>query len=171
MYQGGYLEIRDVIATDAKQIAQIYNHYIQSTFISFEEESVSSQEMSARIEHVQRQNYPWIVALHDDEVIGYAYANTWKPRSAYRYTVEVSVYLSHQKAGKGLGTQLYRQLLERLKANRYENAIGSIALPNHASVRLHERLGFSKVGEFVGIGYKFGEKRTVGYWQLDLQSL
>ncbi|WP_239502647.1 GNAT family N-acetyltransferase [Vibrio astriarenae] len=101
-------------------------------------------------------------------VVGYAYASTWKARSAYRYTVESSVYISHDYLRNGLGSTLYGSLLERLKQEQYCNVIGSIALPNDPSVRVHERLGFTKVGEFSDIGLKFGEKRSVGYWQLRL---
>lgn len=162
------MNIRDVELTDSKVISEIYNHYIKSTFISFEEEAISEIEMAKRINGTRGNGLPWLVMEIDDVVVGYAYASAWKARSAYRYTVESSVYLSHEYVEKGLGSMLYGSLLERLKLEQYCNVIGSIALPNASSIRLHERLGFKKVGEFAGIGLKFGEKRSVGYWQLEL---
>ncbi|MGL6313302.1 GNAT family N-acetyltransferase [Vibrio sp. WXL103] len=162
------MRIRDVELTDSKILSEIYNHYIESTFISFEEEVISEIEMAKRINVTRSNGLPWLVVEVDGAVVGYAYAGVWKARSAYRYTVESSVYISHEYLKNGLGSTLYGSLLERLKHEQYGNVIGSIALPNDPSIRLHERLGFTKVGEFADIGLKFGEKRSVGYWQLKL---
>ncbi|USD67307.1 GNAT family N-acetyltransferase [Vibrio sp. SCSIO 43136] len=162
------MNIREANLSDSAAIADIYNYYVESTFISFEEEIVASSEMAKRVEQVVAAGYPWLVMEIDGEVVGYAYASTWKARSAYRFTVEPSVYVSHRHTGKGLGIALYTALFERLKQDNFTNVIGVIALPNPASIRLHERLGFKKVGEFANIGVKFGEKRSVGYWQLEL---
>jgi phosphinothricin acetyltransferase len=160
--------IREVRDADAPYIAEIYNHYIVSSAISFEEQPVSGAEIKRRIDQVLDSGFPWLVAIENDTLVGYAYANHWKMRSAYRFTVESSVYLSHQLTGKGRGKALYLELLAQLRARAFANVIGVIALPNRASIHLHESLGFIKVGEFPNIGVKFGEKRSVGYWLLEL---
>lgn len=160
--------IREVRPEDAPYITEIYNHYIVSSAISFEEQPVTGDEIQQRIDQVLNAGFPWLVVMENETLVGYAYTNHWKTRSAYRFTVESSVYLSPHHTGKGLGKMLYLELFSRLRASSFANVIGVIALPNSASIRLHESLGFKKVGEFPNIGVKFGEKRSVGYWQLEL---
>jgi phosphinothricin acetyltransferase len=160
--------IREAHTSDAEQIAEIYNYYIASTAISFEEAAVSVQEIARRIETTTTSGLPWIVALKEDQILGYAYASQWKARSAYRYSVESSVYLDHDATGNGVGRALYRELITQLRTRGFATVIGGIALPNPASIGLHESVGFKKVGEFTNVGIKFGEKRSVGYWQLEL---
>jgi L-amino acid N-acyltransferase YncA len=162
------LNLRDASAADAAAIASIYNHFIADTAITFEEESVSAAEMAARIADVQNTGLPWLVAVDGDTVLGYAYATKWRVRHAYRFSVESTVYLDHQQSGRGLGTALYRLLLARLKGGGYHLVIGGIALPNAASVALHEKLGFEKLAQFGEVGFKFGRWIDVGYWQLKL---
>lgn len=164
------MEIREVKDTDSAQIVEIYNYYVESTSISFEEEPISVEVMQQRIEEVLSLGLPWLVAEVDGQVLGYAYANRWKPRSAYRFTVEPSIYVKQGIISKGIGSTLYSYLLDNLKEKQIKNVIGVITLPNESSIRLHERLGFKKVGEFPKIGLKFGEKRSVGYWQLELNA-
>lgn len=160
--------IREVKLADAAQIIEIYNYYIESTAISFEEEPVSVDTMEQRISEILNYGLPWLVAEKEGKVVGYAYAGRWKTRSAYRYTIEPSIYVEFDRTGEGIGITLYSALLAELKAHNYQNAISVIALPNPSSVGLHERLGFKKVGEFANIGVKFGESHSVGYWQLEL---
>ncbi|MDB5933376.1 MAG: phosphinothricin acetyltransferase [Massilia sp.] len=162
------MKIRDVNVKDAESIASIYNHFVLTTSISFEETEVSAIEMAGRIADVQAAGLPWLVAEIDGVVAGYAYATKWRVRHAYRFSVESSVYLAPDQAGKGIGTTLYRVLLDRLRAGGYHLAIGGIALPNAASVALHEKLGFEKVAHFSEVGFKFGRWTDVGYWQLVL---
>lgn len=164
------MEIREVKDTDSAQIVEIYNYYVESTSISFEEEPISVEVMQQRIEDVLSLGLPWLVAEVDGQVLGYAYANRWKPRSAYRFTVEPSIYVKQGITSTGIGSTLYSHLLDNLKEKQIKNVIGVITLPNESSIRLHERLGFKKVGEFPNIGLKFGEKKSVGYWQLELNA-
>lgn len=96
-------------------------------------------------------------------MIGYAYASKWKGRCAYRYSVEVSVYLHAEQSGQGMGTALYSALFKQLSELGYHVAIGGIALPNAASVALHEKFGMKKVAHFKEIGFKFGQWVDVGY--------
>ncbi len=157
---------RQVESSDAAAIADIYNHYVLNTVVTFEEEPVSAGDMSDRIAETTGQGYPWLVAEISGGVIaGYAYASRWKQRAAYRQSCETTVYLDSAFAGRGIGTGLYEQLLRRLGAAGYHVAIGGISLPNAASVALHEKMGFQKIGQFREVGFKFDQWIDVGYWQ------
>lgn len=160
--------IRPARSSDADRICAIYNHYVATTTISFEEEPVSGAEMQQRINDVESSNLPWLVMVEDDTLIGYAYGTKWRVRPAYRYSVESSIYLDLAYAGKGAGRTLYEALLAELRGRDLHLVIGGIAQPNEASVRLHERLGFRKVAHFSEVGLKFGRWIDVGYWQLAL---
>lgn len=160
--------VRPATSADADRICTIYNHYIATTTISFEEAPVTAADMAQRIADVAAANLPWLVMLEGGTLIGYAYATTWRVRPAYRFAVESSVYVDPDHAGKGAGTMLYQALLDELRRRELHLAIGGIAQPNEASVRLHERLGFKKVAHFEEVGLKFGRWVDVGYWQLKL---
>lgn len=160
--------IRTVTPEDAALICQIYNHYVATTTISFEEAPVGEAEMAGRI---AASRFPWLVLEQDGELLGYAYATAWRARPAYRHSVESSVYVAPAATGRQVGLRLYRQLLEALRAAGLHTVIGGIAQPNEASVRLHERLGFRKVAHFEQVGFKHGRWIDVGYWQLQLQSV
>ena len=160
--------IRPASPADAERICAIYNHYIATTTISFEEEPVPAADMSQRIADVAAARLPWLVMFEENKLIGYAYATKWRVRAAYRFAVESSVYFDPDYTGKGAGTTLYEALLDELRQRELHLAIGGIAQPNEASVRLHERLGFIKVAHFSEVGLKFGRWVDVGYWQLKL---
>lgn len=160
--------IRPATEADAAAIAAIYNPYIADTVISFEEQPVSVEEMAGRIRDILATGYPWLVMELDGGIVGYAYAGGWKTRAAYRYSVECTVYLDRGHTGKGCGKALYTALIGELKTLGIHSAIGGIALPNPASVALHESLGFRKVAEFHEVGYKFDRWIDVGYWELKL---
>ncbi|ALZ77263.1 arsinothricin resistance N-acetyltransferase ArsN1 family B [Rheinheimera sp. F8] len=158
--------IRPAEVTDAAAIAAIYNHYVEHTAISFEEQPVPVDEMAGRITTVLQQGLPYLVAVLDDDVVGYCYATPWKARAAYRYSVEVTVYLAATAQGRGLGYALYQQLFATLKAAGYHAALGGIVQPNPGSVALHEKCGMTQVALLPDIGFKFGQWHSVGYWQL-----
>jgi L-amino acid N-acyltransferase YncA len=162
--------IRDAVLADSPEIAEIYNFYVANTCITFEETEVTSEEMSNRLRKVSEFSLPWIVAVKGDTVIGYAYATKWKERTAYRFSVESTVYLSTEAQGNGLGTKLYEALLDKLTLLGINCVIGGITLPNPASVGLHEKIGMEKVAHFPKVGFKFGEWLDVGYWQLSLHA-
>ena len=157
--------IRACTAFDAAAIADIYNHYVRETVITFEETPVPTDEMARRISDTTAR-FPWLVWNEGGTVVGWAYATTWKSRSAYRFSVETTVYVAAQHHGRGIGASLYEALLVELKARKVHSAVGGIALPNPASVALHEKLGFVKIAQFVEIGRKFDRWVDVGYWQL-----
>ncbi|MEO8154598.1 MAG: arsinothricin resistance N-acetyltransferase ArsN1 family B [Rhizobacter sp.] len=160
--------IRPAIANDADAIARIYNHYIVNTTITFEEQPVSAQQMAERIGDAQSASLPWLVAEQAGELVGYAYASKWRVRSAYRFSVETTVYLQSGAAGQGLGSLLYQALFAALKERGVHVIIGGIALPNPGSVALHEKCGLKKVAHFEEVGFKFGKWVDVGYWQMTL---
>ncbi len=151
---------------DAQAIARIFNHYVTSSTATFQEQTLSVDVMVNRIEAAIASNLPWFVYELNEKVVGYASAARWKERSAYRFTVEVSIYLDRDALGQKAGTMLYEALIDELKTRSYHSAIGVIALPNPASIALHEKLGFEKVAHFKETGYKFGRWIDVGYWQI-----
>lgn len=157
--------VRSATTADAEAIAAIYDHYVSNTTITFEEQPVAPLQMAARIEEVRATTLPWLVAEQSDRVVAFAYAGKWKGRCAYRHSVESTIYVDPALAGRGIGTRLYRALLVELRGRSIHVVIGGIALPNPASVALHERLGFSKVAHFKEVGYKFDRWIDVGYWQ------
>jgi L-amino acid N-acyltransferase YncA len=161
-------EIRPAAAPDAAAICAIYNPYIATTTISFEEAPVTEADMAQRLADVAAAGLPWLVACENGRVAGYAYATKWRVRAAYRHTVESSVYLARDAVGRGLGRALYAALLDDLRRRGLYLVIGGIALPNEASIKLHEAMGFRKVAHFAEVGMKFGRRIDVGYWQRTL---
>lgn len=157
--------IRSAAEADAISIAEIYNYFVRNTVVTFEEDPVSAAEIWRRISDVQKK-YPWLVFEQDGRVVGYAYAGPWKVRSAYRFTVESSIYLAPGYSGKGIGTRLYTVLIDELKKLDVHAVIGGAAMPNDASVKLHESLKFKKIGQFTETGFKFGKWVDVCYWEL-----
>jgi phosphinothricin acetyltransferase len=158
--------IRTVLEKDADEITEIYNYYIAETVATFEEEVITSGVMLARIAKVQADDLPWLVAENElGNVIGYAYATKWRERFAYRFSVEVTVYLAPNHAKQGLGTQLYQVLFTELKKRSIHSVIGGITLPNAASIALHEKFGMKQVAHFKEVGFKFNQWLDTGYWQ------
>lgn len=162
----GTVQVRAATPRDATAIRNIYNHFVRETIVTFEEKPVSVGEMRVRIRLIGSLGLPWIVAEVGGAIVGYAYANKWKERAAYRHSVETTVYLRPDSTGRGIGRKLYTQLVAELRRLGYHAIIGGIALPNAASVGLHESLGFRKVAHFEQVGRKFGRWIDVGYWQL-----
>lgn len=162
--------IRNATPADAASIADIYNHYIEHTIITFEEQAVDATEIARRITKITARNYPYIVYEHEGKVVGYAYLDTWRTRSAFDITLETTVYLSPQFVGigKGIGSELYAQLIVRARTAGIHSLIGVISLPNDASRRLHHKFGFEPVGIFREVGLKFGNLIDVEFWQLIL---
>lgn len=158
------MRIRPARPDDAPAIAAVYNHYVERTIVTFEEAPVPGAEMADRLARIMRE-YPCLVAETDAGIAGYSYASRWHERCSYRLSVETSVYLAPERTGSGIGTALYARLLEDLEAAGLHCAIGGIALPNPASVALHEKLGFERVALFREVGRKFDRWIDVGYWQ------
>jgi phosphinothricin acetyltransferase len=149
---------------DAEAVCAIYNQYVTNTIVTFEEQPVAVAEMQSRIAAVL-EKLPWLVLEHDGDIAGYAYASPWKARIGYRFAVESSVYLAPAHVGCGFGSTLYQNLLDDLRARNIHCVIGGAALPNAASVALHEKLGFRQVAHFRENGFKFDRWIDVAYWQ------
>ena len=160
--------IRSATSADAESVCAVYNPYVLETAVTFEEEAVSAAEMSRRIDSIVGSGLPYLAYEDAGRVLGYAYASKWRERSAYRFSVESTVYLRGEARGRGVGSRLYARLLEELRGRKIHAVMGGIALPNQASVALHEKFGFRKIAHFSEVGYKFGAYVDVGYWELIL---
>lgn len=159
--------IRDVRKSDSKDIVEIYNHYVETSTITFETELVSGDEMGVRIGNLM-PDYPWIVYERNEQILGYAYLSPWKTRSAYKNSVEVSIYMRPGMQGQGFGKILMQDILDKASEMNFHCIIAGIALPNEASISIHQKFGFEKVAHFREVGRKFDKWIDVGYWELIL---
>lgn len=156
--------MRHVRADDGPALAAIYAPFVTDNAVSFEYEAPDAAAMAERALSIDAA-HAWLVAEHNGEVLGYAYAGTFRSREAYRWSVEVSAYLAPSARGRGVGERLYRELFAFLAGRGYRMAIAAITLPNAASVAFHERFGFTRIGVIERIGYKFGQAHDVVYYQ------
>jgi len=150
---------------DAGQIASIYRHYVEESRISFEESAPDAAEIARRM---SGPIHPWLVAEDGGRIVGYASTSPMRDRSAYRWSVETGIYLAPEAQGHGLGRKLLSAHLDLLERQGFVTIVAGIALPNEASVALHEKLGFALSGIERGVGYKLGQWVDVGRWQKDL---
>lgn len=161
--------IRPVTLDDASSICDIYNPYITDTVVTFEEEEITAADFRQRIAKVSAEGLPWFVAEDTSgNVLGYAYATKWRDRFSFRFSVEVTAYLSPDSTGKGVGSKLYQALFDELKRKNIHSAIAGITIPNEASIALHEKFSMEKVAHFKEVGLKFNRWLDVGYWQTTL---
>ena len=160
--------IRLAVEADAAELAAIYRPYVEDSRISFEDVAPDAAEMARRLRGDPAGFHPWFVAEEDGCLLGYAASSPFRARRAYRWTVETGIYLAPDAHGRGIGRALLSELLGLLERQGYVAAIGAIALPNPASVALHEKLGFTYAGTYRGVGHKFGEWMDVGLWQKEL---
>ena len=159
--------IRPVQLADAATIRAIYQPYVTETAITFEVDVPTVQEFEKRITQTLA-HFPYLVAEEEGIVVGYAYASTYYARAAYDWTVELSIYISKEARGQGIGTVLYDVLEEELQARGYLRFLACIALPNEASISLHEKRGYVKVAQFPKIGYKFDQWHDIIWMQKTL---
>lgn len=161
------IHVRDATTVDAASIRRIYAPHVLGSVVSFEETVPSVATMAARVARATPRT-PWLVAARGDEVLGYAYATPWRGRPAYRHSVETTVYVDGAAHRQGIGRVLLETLLERLREEGAHTVIAGVALPNEASVRLHEALGYRPVGVFHEVGFKQDRWVDVGFWQRPL---
>jgi phosphinothricin acetyltransferase len=162
------VSIRLATKQDAAALAAIYTPYVTDSPISFEEVAPDAAEMARRIRGERPGYHPWLLAEENGEVLGYCASSPFRTRPAYRWTVETGIYLRPDAYGRGIGRSLLDAMCELLEGQGYVAVIGAIALPNPASVALHEKLGFARVGGYRGTGFKQGAWLDVGLWQRDL---
>lgn len=154
-------------ARDAAACAALYAPHVADSPVSFEEEPPDAAAMRERIERLTA-THPWLVAELDGEIVGYAYAAPHRERAAYRWAVNVSIFVTPGLQRRGVGRALYVELIERLRRQGFQVALAGITLPNEASVALHESVAFVRVSLYPRIGWKAGAWRDVGWWQLEL---
>ncbi len=167
------MDIRLASERDAAQLLSIYRPIVESSPASFELSVPTGPEFARRIARTL-QEWPWLVAHPSgapDEVLGYAYASAHRAREAYRWSAEVSVYVDPSAHRRGAGRKLYCALFSLLRAQGYRSALAGIVLPNEPSVRLHESLGFERIGVYRAVGFKLGAWWDTGWWGLQLQEL
>ena len=153
---------------DAAALAAIYRPFVEQSRISFEEAAPDPAEMARRIAGDRPGFHPWLMAEEDERALGFANSSPFRARRAYRWSVETGIYLAADACGRGVGRALLGALTELLAAQGYVTAIGAIALPNPASVALHEKFGFVPAGTYRGTGFKLGQWIDVGLWQKEL---
>jgi L-amino acid N-acyltransferase YncA len=161
-------KIRFATPADASTVLEIYGPFCEDSPISFETERPGVTEIERRIRTIV-ERFPWLICENENEVLGYAYAGPHLERAAYRWSVNVAIYMSGKWRGQGFGTALYTVLFELLRIQGYFNAYAGITLPNTASVRLHQSLGFEPVGIYKKVGFKAGAWHDVSWWGLTLQ--
>ncbi len=152
---------------DAAAIRAIYAPYVESTAVSFELVPPTVEEMAARIAKISAQ-YPWLVCEVDGRAAGYVYACQHRERAAYRWVVDVAVYVDSTFHRRGVGRALYTSLLALVRHQGYAKAFAGVTLPNPGSAGVHEAVGFKPLVVYPRVGYKLGEWRDVGWWVLDL---
>ena len=161
------MRIRLAQPADAPGIQAVYAPVVVETAVSFETEPPTVTEMAARVDETL-PDHPWLVLEDEGSILGYSYGHGFAARAAYRWSVETSIYVHARARGRGAGQALYTSLLALLRSQGYRQAIGGIALPNPASVALHQSLGFTAVGVYRSIGWKLGAWHDVELWQLTL---
>ncbi|GAA5192104.1 N-acetyltransferase family protein [Ferrimonas gelatinilytica] len=161
------IQIRPFQHGDIAPVLAIYNHAILNHSATFEEQPLAAETMAQRLTTIGTE-FPVLVAVSAEEVVGYAYGNHYKPRSAYRFCAEISVYLAESAQGQGIGQKLTSALLEALKAQGITQVLAVITSPNPVSEGMHRKLGFRPCGLLKSVGYKFERWHDVGLWQKSL---
>jgi L-amino acid N-acyltransferase YncA len=164
------LIIRDVQLDDTQALLDIYTPYVETTWVTFETKVPTLTEFSGRIEQYRFMlGFPYKVAELDGGIAGYAYAHPFHEREAYRFTAETSVYIKQDLRRGGIGTELYKAVLEDLKQSWFHTVIAILGYPNEASKRFHEKFSFREIGYFREVGYKFDRWLDAGYLEKFLQ--
>ena len=156
---------REVQEGDLEAIDRIHTGYVRDTVATFDLEGLGPEGWREKWRTAVSADQPWLVREEGGEVVGFAIATAFRPKAAYRLTVESTIYLDPGAVGRGVGRPLYEAMLGEAARRGFHLAVAGITLPNRASVALHEALGFESVGTFCEVGHKLGEWRDVGWWQ------
>ncbi|TYA71449.1 GNAT family N-acetyltransferase [Seonamhaeicola marinus] len=159
--------IRAFQEKDIQELLDIYNYYVLNSVATFDDVALSFETFSDKVTRINSE-FPFLVYEDEGKLSGFAYGSKFRPKPAYKNTVELTVYVANNAHGKGIGTKLYEELIAELKTQNYHIALGALTLPNTASEKLHEKLGFKKVAHLSEVGLKFGKWQDVGMYQLKL---
>ncbi|WP_405296396.1 GNAT family N-acetyltransferase [Algibacter sp. Ld11] len=159
--------IRKATLADAKALLDIYNYYVIHTVSTFDEVPLSLSVFTEKMELILK-DYPFIVFEENNKILGFAYGSKFRPKPAYNYTVESTVYVKNGVHGKQIGSRLYTELIALLKQHNFKSILGVLTIPNPASVKLHEKFGFTQVAHLKEVGFKFETWLDVGIFQLKL---
>lgn len=159
--------IREASTADAVGCGAVYNHYVATSIATFDVEPMEPLVMAAKIERALH-DHTFLVAVEDARLLGFAYAGSFKDKAAYAWTCETTIYLNPAELGRGVGRELYGRLLEVLAERGFRVVTGCLALPNQASVALHEALGFEQVAMLPRVAFKFGQWQDMGWWQREI---
>jgi len=159
--------IRKASLADASALLEIYNYYVIHTTVTFDEAAVPLSAFTKKIDDILKA-YPFFVFEENNEILGFTYASKFRPKPAYNYTVESTVYVKHGVHGKKIGTQLYATLIAALKEQKFKSVLGVLTIPNPASIKLHEKFGFTQVAHLKEVGFKFDTWLDVGIFQLKI---
>lgn len=163
--------VRAAVEADLAALTEIYNYYVVRTPITFDVQPFVPADRRAWFDaHAASGRHRLIVAEDARGILGYASTSRWRPKPAYDTTVESSVYCRHDATGRGIGTLLCRSLFDALRGEDVHQIVAGVALPNDASVRLHERLGFTRVGVFSAVGRKFDRFWDVAWFERPLNT-
>ncbi len=152
---------------DVQALLEIYNYYVLNTTVTFDIDPLPIETFTKKLNQINA-DYPFIVYEEDNEILGYAYGSRFRPKPAYNYVVESTVYVKHTAHAKQIGTKLYAELIRLLKETNLHTVLGVLTIPNEASIGLHEKFGFEQVANLKEVGLKFGEWQNIGIWQLKL---
>ncbi len=161
--------IRNAEAKDMPAVADIYNHYILNTTVTFETDAVTAEEMQSRMEQLRAYNRPYFVCEEEGEVVGFCFAHPWSEKAAYRYTLEITVYLKPECTGRGYGKQLLQHLIDDARRGDTHALVACGTTGNEASHALFKSLNFKWMGGYDEVGYKFNRWLRVDYYEHILQ--
>jgi phosphinothricin acetyltransferase len=165
----GKVTVRHASEQDLAQVNDIYNRYVIETHFTFDIEPMTLEARREWFEHYDTTGrHRVVVGLSDSSVVGYACSSRWRPKPAYETSVETSIYVAPDAVGRGIGTRLYEELFKQLQGEDVHRAYAGIALPNQASIALHERFGFKRVAHFTEQGRKFDRYWDVGFYEKPL---
>lgn len=159
--------IRPIQSKDTEEVLSIYAPYVQNTSITFDYELPSKAEFIDKIESI-RHDYPWLVCLSDNKIVGYAYGSKHRYKTAYKWSVESTIYVAQGFHRLGVARLLYESLFKILKSQGFFNVYAGVTMPNVSSEEFHKSMGFTEIGIFKNIGYKLGKWHDVKWFQFHL---
>lgn len=159
--------LRHFTKDDIAALLDIYNYYVTNTVATFDIKPLKLQTFEKKLNDINSK-YPFLIFEEEKQILGFAYASKFRPKPAYKFTVEATVYVKHTAHGKHIGSQLYKALIHELKQTDTHTILGVLTLPNEASIKLHQKFGFEEVAHLKELGYKFGAWHNVAIYQLRL---